>query len=238
MSTPLPNQPLHIQLDDPKGGTGTYDPTMFPPPTRTFRVQQAVAEFHEAFHLPARNMPDLGVVSDEQRTLRQNLMDEEVREYQQAETDNNLTKIADGLADIVYVAYGTSLAYGINLNAVLAEVHQSNMSKLDGDGRPLHDADGKVRKSARYVEPNIPRALHHPTTAPATADHPNVTEGSIVEDPEGILWKVDQVVGTTIHMHHPTLQDDHGLVPTEEIDLTDVSDDGRWTVVGHTTTRQ
>ena len=40
----------------------------------------------------------------------------------------DLIGIADALADIVYVVYGTALTYGIDLDSVLREVHRSNMS--------------------------------------------------------------------------------------------------------------
>jgi len=45
--------------------------------------------------------------------------------------------IAQELADLVYVAYGTALAYayGIDLDAVIEEVHRANMSKLGDDGQ-------------------------------------------------------------------------------------------------------
>jgi predicted HAD superfamily Cof-like phosphohydrolase len=70
-----------------------------------------------------------------------------------------LIGIADALADIVYVVYGAALTYGIDLDAVLREVHRSNMSKLDSDGKPVLRADGKVLKSDRYVRPDIAAAL-------------------------------------------------------------------------------
>lgn len=44
--------------------------------------------------------------------------------------DHRDPRIAGPLADIVYVAYGTAVTYGIDLDMVLAGVHRSNMSKL------------------------------------------------------------------------------------------------------------
>lgn len=63
--------------------------------------------------------------------------------------------VADALADIVYVVYGTALTYGIDLDSVLREVHRANMSKLGADGKPLLRQDGKVLKSDRYRPPDI-----------------------------------------------------------------------------------
>jgi predicted HAD superfamily Cof-like phosphohydrolase len=55
--------------------------------------------------------------------------------------------------------YGAALTYGIDLDAVLREVHRSNMSKLSSDGKPVLRADGKALKSDRYVRPDIAAAL-------------------------------------------------------------------------------
>lgn len=69
-----------------------------------------------------------------------------------------LDEIAQELADLVHVVYGTALAYGIDLDAVLDEVHRANMSKLDADGRPVV-RDGKVVKSAYFHPPDVGTVL-------------------------------------------------------------------------------
>jgi len=46
-----------------------------------------------------------------------------------------------------------------NLDAVLREVHRSNMSKLGRDGKPLIREDGKVVKSESYFLPDIASIL-------------------------------------------------------------------------------
>jgi predicted HAD superfamily Cof-like phosphohydrolase len=81
-------------------------------------------------------------------------MAEEYQEYQDAEDAADAVKIADGLADIVYVAYGTALCYGIDLDAVLAEVHASNMTK-----EPSREPGGKAIKGLRYRGPDIARIV-------------------------------------------------------------------------------
>lgn len=86
-------------------------------------------------------------------------MEEEFGELIQAVAQRDLVAIADALADIVYVAYGTALTYGVDLDAVLHEVHRANMSKLDADGRPIRRADGKVLKSDRYSPPDVAAVL-------------------------------------------------------------------------------
>jgi predicted HAD superfamily Cof-like phosphohydrolase len=90
---------------------------------------------------------------------RQRLLEEEVVELAEAVRAGELPHIAQELADVVYVAYGTAVAYGLDLDAVLAEVHRANMSKLDADGRPLLRADGKVIKSDLYRPPEVASVL-------------------------------------------------------------------------------
>ena len=92
-------------------------------------------------------------------SLRIALLKEETSEFVITAGKGDLIGIADALADIVYVAYGTALAYGTDLNSVLREVHRSNVSKLDVDGEPLIRDDGEVLKSERYSPPDIARVL-------------------------------------------------------------------------------
>ncbi len=58
-------------------------------------------------------------------------------------------EIAQELADLVYVAYGTALAYGVDLDAVIEEVHRANMSKARRR-RTTIVRDGKAVKGARF----------------------------------------------------------------------------------------
>jgi predicted HAD superfamily Cof-like phosphohydrolase len=108
--------------------------------------------------------------------LRVALLQEEVGEFITASEKGDLVAIADALADIAYVVYGTALTYGIDLDSALREVHRSNMSKLGNDGKPLIRDDGKVLKSERYFPPDMASVLgledrlSAPRTDPVT-DH-------------------------------------------------------------------
>lgn len=113
-----------------------------------------VAEFHQAFDLPMAKQPTTSVAAD-LRQLRVDLLVEEVGEFAQATQAKNIISIADALADILYVTYGAAITYGIDLDAVVREVHRSNMSKLDENGRPILRQDGKVLKSSRYTPPDL-----------------------------------------------------------------------------------
>lgn len=63
----------------------------------------------------------------------------------------NITEVADGLADLIYVTLGCALEFGIPLEQVFVEVHRSNMSKSGGG----LDESGKCLKGPKYSPPDI-----------------------------------------------------------------------------------
>ena len=81
---------------------------------KPFETAVAVAEFHRAFNLPMRPFPS-SETEDDLAKLRVTLLEEEVGEFVTASEKRDLIGIADALADIVYVVYGTALTYGIDL---------------------------------------------------------------------------------------------------------------------------
>jgi predicted HAD superfamily Cof-like phosphohydrolase len=68
-------------------------------------------------------------------------------------------EIADALADIIYIACGTAVSYGIPLDRLFAEVHRSNMAKLV-DGKVIRRSDGKVQKPEGWAPPNVKSILY------------------------------------------------------------------------------
>lgn len=93
--------------------------------------------------------------------LRVSLIQEELDEYRRAADQHDLVAISDALSDLLYVVLGTYVSHGLQHLAepMFAEVHRSNMSKLDDDGRAIHRADGKVLKSARWTPPDLAGVL-------------------------------------------------------------------------------
>jgi len=91
--------------------------------------------------------------------LRIDLIEEELDELKEAIVDQDIVEIADALTDILYVVYGAGHAFGIDLDKCYAEVHRSNMTKLDEDGKPLFREDGKVMKSSSYEPPNLSKII-------------------------------------------------------------------------------
>lgn len=91
--------------------------------------------------------------------MRFSLIDEEFNELVDALGNLDIVEVADALADLVYVIYGAALTIGIDLDACIDEVHRSNMSKLDADGKPIFREDGKILKSDLYEPPNLESVL-------------------------------------------------------------------------------
>ena len=85
------------------------------------------------------------------------LIQEELNEYRHAAETHDLVEVADALSDLMYVVLGTYVSHGLQdlAEALFAEVHRSNMSKLDENGQVIYRADGKVLKSDRWSPPDL-----------------------------------------------------------------------------------
>jgi len=119
----------------------------------------SVGEFHEVFKIG--NADKMTLVDEANYTLRYNLLKEENEEYLDACKKGDLVEIADALGDLLYITYGTILKHGLQhkIEEVFDEIHRSNMSKLDENGKPIFREDGKVLKSNKYFRPDIKRIL-------------------------------------------------------------------------------
>ena len=116
---------------------------------------EPVSEFHEVFEIGNALSPKL--LEAPEFELRHRLLHEENEEYLEACKTGNLTEIADALGDQLYILFGTILKHGLQhkIDAIFNEIHRSNMSKLDANGRPIRREDGKILKSEKYFKPNI-----------------------------------------------------------------------------------
>ena len=97
--------------------------------------------------------------SDKINALRVSLIKEELDELIEAMNKKDLVEVADALTDILYVTYGAGHAFGINLDDCFEEVQNSNMSKLDKDGKPIYNDKGKVMKGPNYFKPDLSKFL-------------------------------------------------------------------------------
>ena len=97
--------------------------------------------------------------SDKINALRVSLIKEELDELIEAMNKKDLVEVADALTDILYVTYGAGHAFGINLDECFEEVQNSNMSKLDNNGKPIYNDKGKVMKGPNYFKPDLSKYI-------------------------------------------------------------------------------
>ncbi|HOS47415.1 MAG TPA: nucleoside triphosphate pyrophosphohydrolase family protein [Bacteroidia bacterium] len=124
------------------------------------QIMNAVKEFHQTFGLDFQESPKTDI-GDRTIELRHRLMAEENDEYLEAAKNNDLVQVADALGDKLYILCGTIIAHGMQhkIVEVFEEIHRSNMSKLDENGKPIYREDGKIMKSNRYFVPDIESVL-------------------------------------------------------------------------------
>ena len=116
-----------------------------------------VKEFMETFGQEVKSkasFPDQKI-----QNLRYDLIKEELDELKVALDKKNLKEVADALTDILYVTYGAGHAFGIDLDKCFSEVQNSNMSKLDENGKPIYNENGKVMKGPNYFKPNLQKFI-------------------------------------------------------------------------------
>lgn len=132
-----------------------------------------VREFMETFGHPVYDTPR-NIEDEAWLKMRLTLIQEEFVELLEAcgfnadevkfadfwkEGEADLVETADALGDLEYVTNGMALGSGINLPAIVREIHRSNMSKAGADGKPIWREDGKVLKGPNYFPPEIAKVL-------------------------------------------------------------------------------
>ena len=98
--------------------------------------------------------------TDKINKLRIDLIKEELEELTEAIKSKDLLEVADALTDILYVTYGAGHAFGIDLDKCFEEVQNSNMSKLDKNGKPIYNESGKVMKGPNYFKPDLSKFVN------------------------------------------------------------------------------
>ena len=130
---------------------------------------EQVKAFQLAFGQIVTKRPQL--VDLEKAHLRYDLGKEELDEYLEAVEQNDLVGIVDSLTDQLYILCGTILEHGMQhiIEDCFTEVQNSNLSKLDDNGKPIINGEngvfdesrplGKVLKSKNFREPNLKQFL-------------------------------------------------------------------------------
>jgi len=117
-----------------------------------------VKTFMETFGQEVKNQASFS--TNKINNLRYDLIQEELDELKVALNNKDLLEVADALTDILYVTYGAGHAFGIDLDKCFDEVQNSNMSKLDKNGKPIYNEAGKVMKGPKYFKPNLKKFLN------------------------------------------------------------------------------
>ena len=112
-----------------------------------------VGTFMKTFGQEVKTKPSLS--TEKINKLRIDLIKEELEELTEAINNKDLLEVADALTDILYVTYGAGHAFGIDLDQCFEEVQNSNMSKLDENGKPIYNDAGKVMKGPNYFKPDL-----------------------------------------------------------------------------------
>ena len=119
---------------------------------------ESVRKFMETFGQEVKKKAEFP--NDKITSLRYDLIKEELEELKEAIEKKDIREVADALTDILYVTYGAGHAFGIDLDKCFDEVQNSNMSKLDENGRPIYNDSGKVMKGPNYFKPDLSKFIN------------------------------------------------------------------------------
>ena len=95
------------------------------------------------------------------RSRQKDLIVEEFKEFLEADGflfrhgRNVQAECLKELADLVYVCYQYAENMNWFLDEALNRLHESNMSKLGEDGKPIYREDGNVLKGPGYKPPDL-----------------------------------------------------------------------------------
>jgi len=127
-------------------------------------LQEQALQFRETFNqetLP--NISRYGFIKKALWDMQVKLIKEESNEFIQAagecfadpENLDRRMEVAKELADVVFVCYQFAATFGIDLDKTMSLVFESNLSKLDEQGKPIYRQDGKVLKGPNYQPPDL-----------------------------------------------------------------------------------
>jgi len=121
-------------------------------------------KFREVFSQESLdNISRYGFIKKKLWDMQVSLVEEEAVEFLQAsrecfanpvdqELRENLVK---ELSDLVFVCYQFAATYNIELDVAMQRVFESNLSKLDEQGKPIYREDGKVLKGPNYKQADL-----------------------------------------------------------------------------------
>lgn len=129
---------------------------------RTLNREEIVNEFHEAMDLQSQEKWTKELLWFRRKLIREEYL-ELMDEFDEIElklsrglgkiTTEDKSKFLKELADLQYVVSGAAVQLELPLQQAFNRVHNSNMSKLGDDGKPVKREDGKVMKGPNYQPP-------------------------------------------------------------------------------------
>ena len=119
----------------------------------------AKINYNKVFKIRSNTIP--GLISKEEYVLETDMMLEELQEYREANSNNDLVEVVDAIADQLYLAIGMVEKHGLQdiMEEIMDEVHRSNMSKVWEDGTIHKNDAGKVMKPSHFSPPRIKEIL-------------------------------------------------------------------------------
>jgi predicted HAD superfamily Cof-like phosphohydrolase len=123
--------------------------------------KELVADFYEAFKVDQPVETRMRIIKEEAREVREaaQALLKELADLQYVVVGaevSGITELPDDVADdIMRVAHLYDMIPQEILDAAFFRVHESNMSKLGEDGKPILREDGKVLKGPNYATPDL-----------------------------------------------------------------------------------
>ena len=122
-----------------------------------------VEQFHRAMNLPVNTAFNADLLRLRKRLLQEE-MDELFQELDRATKcveqgqsvpHDLFESICKEAADVQYVLSGLSVSFGLPIEIAFQITHESNMSKLGPEGKPIYRPDGKIMKGPNYHKPDL-----------------------------------------------------------------------------------
>jgi len=127
-------------------------------------LQEQAKRFRELFNQQSLdNISQYGFIKKQLWDMQVCLIEEESQEFIEAagecfadpENVDRRTELLKELSDLVFVCYQFAAAFNLDLDKAMTLVFESNMSKLDEQGKPIFRPDGKVLKGPNYQPPDL-----------------------------------------------------------------------------------
>jgi len=127
-------------------------------------LQEQAKRFRELFNQQTLdNISHYGFIKKQLWDMQVRLIEEESQEFIEAagecfadpENIDRRTDLLKELSDLVFVCYQFAAAFNLDLDKAMTLVFESNMSKLDEQGKPIYRPDGKVLKGPNYQPPDL-----------------------------------------------------------------------------------